>query len=444
MHIHILQARHTHGLRQSKDTNGGYGTVNDFGRGLAAIFLKYLKRSTMNFPELLPAYVRAILKRQGHTVTYGENQINPQAEIVLLQTSIVNYSKEIAWAHSIKKDKPSVRIGFMGGMSSGNVDLYQPLLDEGFADFVISGEAENALLQSDIASFSGIVQGGQVKEPDRLPFPDWSHLDRKRYGYRTLAARSGKFLPVLSSRGCPMSCAYYCTYPLVQGANFRGRTPVNVVDELDYLQSAYETEMVMFRDPIFSLNMNRVAEICELIIKRGIKISWICETHPRFLKPDLIRLMAQAGCRTVKLGIESGNLQVMQGSRRAAPDLEYQEKTIACLEENGIQVFAFYILGYMDDTQETINQTIDYAIQLNTYGAQFTIATPYPGTEWYAELQSQSELFQLDRNLEHYNQYRLVFQHKNISFDILEHLKSFAYQRYYFRADYIFKHILHL
>jgi radical SAM superfamily enzyme YgiQ (UPF0313 family) len=440
--IHILQVRKPGRLRQSKDTNGGYGTVNDFGRGPAAAFLKYLKRSTMNFPELLPAYIQSILRRQGYKVTYSENKLNYLADIVLLQTSIINFSTELSWAQKIRYSDPSMRIGFMGGMVTGNIGLYEKILEQGIADFVITGEPENAILNQDIASFEGVVQGGMVAELDRLPFPDWSHVAGRRYGYLSLNAKSGKFLPLLSSRGCPMSCAYYCTYPLVQGANFRGRSPANVVDELEYLQLEYKTELVMFRDPIFSLHIARVTEICEQILQRGIKISWICETHPRYLNPDLIGLMAKAGCVTVKLGIESGNLQVMKASRRVTANIQHQEKMIRCLEEHGIRVFAFYILGYMDDTQATIDQTIDYAIRLNTYGAQFTIATPYPGTEWYAELQRQPDRYQLDDDLEHYNQYQLVFHHPNLSFDELERLKGQAYQRYYFRTGYLSRHVL--
>jgi radical SAM superfamily enzyme YgiQ (UPF0313 family) len=196
----------------------------------------------------------------------------------------------------------------------------------------------------------------------------------------------------------------------------------------------------MFRDPIFSLKMARVERICDLIHEAGLKISWICETHPRFLTPKLIERMASAGCTAVKLGIESGNRDVLDGAQRAAVDFPYQEEIIACLERNGIDVLAFYVLGYFDDTDESILETIDYARHLNTYGAQFSIATPYPGTPWYEELRTDPK-FQLEENLEAYNQYRLVYNHPNLGYDQLERLKSLAYQRYYLRWSYILEHI---
>ena len=169
---------------------------------------------------------------------------------------------------------------------------------------MIGGEPENALLNGHIAEFSGIVNGGQVEDLDCLPFPNWSHIQswKDRYGF--VRVNRGRFLPMLSSRGCPMSCRYYCTYPLVQGSNFRARSPENVVDEVTYLQQEFGMTTVLFRDPIFSLDMDRIEAICNLTLKKGLKFSWLCETHPRLLTTDLIELMAKAGCVAIKFGIE--------------------------------------------------------------------------------------------------------------------------------------------
>jgi radical SAM superfamily enzyme YgiQ (UPF0313 family) len=435
MHIHILQVNKKYRLRTNKDTNSGYGTVNDFGRGIVASFLKYFKNGTMNFPEILPAYLNAILSQQGHQVTFSKNQIDPDARVIIIQTSIINFNEELQVAAQIKADKPELRVGFMGGISSANAELY---LDKG--DFVVRGEPENALLKGRIEEFSGIVDGGQVEDLDRLPFPVWSHIQNWKDGYGFIRTNRGRFLPMLSSRGCPMSCRYYCTYPLVQGAAFRARSPENIVEEIIYLQREYGMTTVLFRDPIFSLDMERVQSICNLILAKGLKFTWLCETHPRLLTPDLVELMAKAGCVAVKFGIESGNLDVMKKSHRASANLELQEKIIRCCERNQIDVLGFYILGYFDDTQDTIHETIEYAKKLNTFGAQFTIATPYPGTQWYQDLMQESDIYQLDKDFESYTQYQLVYNHPNLTYEDLERLKSMAYQGYYFRPAYLAKH----
>ena len=434
MHIHLLQALTPRPLRSSKDTNGGFGTVNDFGDGLAARVLKRLKRETMNFPELLPAYVHSILKAKGHTFTYGVNRLDPAADLVLLQTSITNYRTEIEWSARIRAEIPSARIGFIGGFSAGNPDRY---VEAG--DFVVLGEAEQAFSEHDPGSLAGVVDAGLVADLDDLPFPDWSHLpDRDRaYGY--LRARGGRLAPMQASRGCPMSCAFYCTYPLVQGRKFRARSTENLVAEIEYLQRDFDVDTILFRDPIFSLRMDRVEDLCRAILARGLKFSWICETHPKFLTDDLIALMRRAGCTTIKLGIESGDLEIMKKSRRALPELEQQERVIRVCEEHGIDILGFYILGFQDDDPETVRKTIDYAIHLNTFGAQFTIATPYPGTPWYDALRNEGPEMRFDEDLENYNQYRLVYNHPNLTAAELHRLKSEAYRRYYFRPGYAFK-----
>jgi anaerobic magnesium-protoporphyrin IX monomethyl ester cyclase len=435
MHIHILQVNKKYRLRTNKDTNSGYGTVNDFGKGIVASLLKYFKNGTMNFPEILPAYLNAILSQQGHRVTFGKNQIDPAAQMVIIQTSIINFNEELQAAGRIKAAKPALRVGFMGGISSANAGLYSDK-----ADFVVRGEPENALLNGKIEEFTGIVEGGQVEDLDRLPFPAWSHIQNWKDGYGFIRANRGRFLPMLSSRGCPMSCRYYCTYPLVQGAHFRPRSPENIVAEIHYLQQEYGMTTVLFRDPIFSLDMDRVQSICNLILDKGLKFSWLCETHPRLLTPDLIKLMAKAGCVAVKFGIESGNLDVMKKSHRASANLEHQENIIRSCERNQIDVLGFYILGYFDDTQDTILETIEFAKKLNTFGAQFTIATPYPGTQWYQDLMQDPDIYQLDEDFERYTQYQLVYKHPNLTYDDLERLKSRAYQHYYLRPAYIAKH----
>ena len=439
MHIHLLQVVKQRGVRSNKDTNGGYGTVNDLGSGLIAQGLKMLKNRTMNFPEILPAYVHAILRKGGHEVTYGENAVDPRADVVLIQTSIINFNAELEWSGRLRSENPKVRLGFIGGMAAGNPEKYAAC-----GDFVITGEVENALLNGEIGDFNGIVDGGVVADLDSLPFPDWSHVSKWRDRYGFIHSLEGRFLPMLSSRGCPMSCAYYCTYPLTQGAKFRARSPENMIEEVAYLQKNYGMTTVLFRDPIFSLKMDRVAEFCELILQHNLKFSWLCETHPRLLNADLIALMARSGCIAVKLGIESANLEVMKKSHRASADLSYQGEIVRLLEEHGIDVLAFYMIGYFDDDENSILQTIDYAIHLNTYGAQFAVATPYPGTPWYAALSANPGEFRLDENLENYTQYRLVYDHPRLSFRQIEKLKSLAYQRYYLRLSYLRKHLLRL
>ena len=437
MHIHILQVRSRNSGRANKDTNGGFGTVNDFGRSIPVWILKTLKNLTMNFPEMQPAYIYSILKNQGHTLTYSENALDPHADIYLLQSSIISYTDEISWAEKIKKELPGKKVGFFGGMSTANPGLYL-----GHADFVIKGEIENCLIASQVGDFSGLVDAGFVRDLDCLPFPDWSYLNKWPRYSRRLGRKHGRAIPVLASRGCPMSCRYYCTYPLVQGVKFRTRTPENIIAEIKYLIANFAMDSVLFRDPIFTLDMERIDKLCDLLIQENLPFTWVCETHPRFLDRSLVEKMARAGCTAIKIGVESGNKDVLSKSLRATAEFTHQAEIIRICEENNIDILAFYILGYFSDTEETIDQTIEYAISLNTLGAQFTIATPYPGTSWYKELQQNNDLYMLDPDLTRYNQYALVYRHPNLPIKQMNSLKEKAYRSYYYRWEYIDKHII--
>lgn len=437
MKVHILDIEKPRNARANKDTNGGFGTVNEFGNSLLTRFLTVYKDRTMNFPELLPGYVISIFKKRGVRVTYDKNRFDPESEIILIPTSIINFNSEIKYASRIKNEQPNIIIGFIGGMASGNPELYK---DKG--DFVIVGEIENLLLHSDIAGIKGVYQAGFVPDLDTIPFPDWSHWLKNKQGYRIWKRTQGISLPVQGSRGCPMPCSFYCTYPLVQGSQFRARSPENIIEEITYLKKDYHVDTILFRDPIFSLNKSRVEQFCESVLTQNIKFKWICETHPKFLSPALIQLMSRAGCVAVKLGIESPNFEVMKKSHRLPDNLLHQEAIIRSCEEQGIDVLGFYILGYFDDNEDSVKDTIQYACRLNTFGAQFTIATPYPGTPWYEVLKSSNEQNQLNPDLELYTQYRLVYNHPKLTDIQLSKLKNSAYQAYYFRWNYLRKHFL--
>jgi anaerobic magnesium-protoporphyrin IX monomethyl ester cyclase len=366
-------------------------------------------------------------------VTYAENQVDAQADLILILTSIIDFSREIYFASKIKKENSKVKVGFFGGMSAANPALYAEN-----ADFVVTGEIENALMNNHIGDFKGIIDGGFMSDLDQLPYPDWENVRKWKTQYGLFHRKKGRVLPILSSRGCPMSCSYYCTYPLVQGHKYRWRSAENVIAEIQFLQERYSISTLIFRDPIFTLRMERIEELCSLIIGNNIHIYWLCETHPRYLTQELIKLMKKAGCVSIKLGIESGNLQVMNHSYRNSFDLDNQRQILRTCEENGISVLGFFILGYFDDHLESLQQTLEYAINLNPLGAQFSIATPYPGTPWYSTLVKEN--YNLDPIYENYTQYNLVYNHPKLTAKELENWKNKAYRKFYFRWTYFKKH----
>ena len=226
------------------------------------------------------------------------------------------------------------------------------------------------------------------KDLDALPFPRWDVFPIDLYTIpKSATAGTLRFLPILSSRGCPFGCNY-CPYPVGQGLPWRDRSPANVVDEIEHLVRDLGVEYLIFRDPLFSANKKRVVAICEQIIARGIKVQWRCETRVDCLDEPTIVMMAKSGCVGVNFGVESIDPQVQKNvERKPISEAEFLE-TIGLFRKHGIATFAFFVVGLPGDTVDTILDSMKFALKLNASWTQFTVATPFIGTrmhDWAVE-----------------------------------------------------------
>jgi hypothetical protein len=218
------------------------------------------------------------------------------------------------------------------------------------------------------------------RDLDSLPFPRWELLPYDRYVIPK-SSTSGRlrFLPMLTSRGCPYGCSY-CPYPVGQGLKWRFRSPLNVVDEMEHLVRQLGVEHILFRDPMFSLHQARVVQICEEILRRGLSVQWKCETRVDCLDEATIAIMARAGCTGINFGVESTDPEIQQGVHRK-PILrqEFVEKVEICRKHH-IATFAFFVVGLPGDTVQTILSSIEFAVDVRANWTQFTVATPFAGT----------------------------------------------------------------
>jgi radical SAM superfamily enzyme YgiQ (UPF0313 family) len=239
--------------------------------------------------------------------------------------------------------------------------------------------------------------------------------------------------PVIFGRGCSFSCAYYCAYPIIGGRRVIQRSIQNMVEELKYLKSAFGAQAVLFRDPNFSILRNTAIELCKAIIDNDLRLEWAVETHPDRLDKELLALMKNAGCKAITIGVESRTKEVLKASKRQDVHETHLREVVDYAEKIGISIMAGYIFGQMEDTKETLEATIKYAIKLGTSYAQFVISTPYPGTSFYKEVENQLTTKDWTR----YDTYTLVFRHPNLSSEILEDYKKRALIKFYFRPKWI-------
>ena len=164
------------------------------------------------------------------------------------------------------------------------------------------------------------------------------------------------------------------------------------------------------------------------MIKQNLDIKFMVETHLNNMDDEMIKLLKKAGLELVYVGVESSNHVVLKDMKRFTIVHDKQFQIIKKCEDAGIKVKTMFIIGNPEDTEDTINASIEYSKYLPSLYAQFSVFTPYPGTPVYKDFK---ELIN-EIKLENFNQYKLVFSHKNLSVEKIEKLKSAAYFKFYF------------
>jgi len=442
MNFLILDVYPNNNYRLVKDTAGGYGTGNDFGKGLLMDFVNKFISNIITMPPIFAMYVYSIIKKNNqveYSKEYDDNLID-KSDYIILISSIVAHESEIEALKKISKKKKVFIVGIFS-----NVLSVKYLLNKNC--YVVPGEPEffflnieynKEVLDSYFTESNKKIDSKKDftdNKVDDLPFPDWKYYSEK-YPLRNnfLDFNSKIAIPIVATRGCPYSCFKYCTYPLQQGRKIRSRSADNVVDEIIYWMKLLKTNKFIFRDPVFTVNRKFTEELCKKIIEKDLKIVFLIETHLNNLDDDLINLLFKAGLRIIYVGIESVNKSVLQDISRFTISNDNQYRIIKKLRDKKIIIKSMFMLGNPEDSEETILETIKYSIKLPNQLVQYSIFTPYPGTPIYSEYKNKIT----ESNFEKFNQYNLVFKHKNLdSLQILK-LKELAYKKFYLRLNNIY------
>jgi radical SAM superfamily enzyme YgiQ (UPF0313 family) len=194
---------------------------------------------------------------------------------------------------------------------------------------------------------------------------------------------------ILTSRGCPYNCVF-CTHHIVWGKKWRGRSPENVVNEIEEVVKTYHVRQVDFLDDNMTLDPKRMEDICDLIVERKLKIEWFTPNGVRAdtLSERLLTKMKKSGCKKIRVAPESGVQHVVDKIIKKNLDLKSVERAVALCKKVGIRVGCFFVIGLIGETKENIKETINFAYKLRKLGAEsfvFSIATPIQGTELYEQ-----------------------------------------------------------
>jgi radical SAM superfamily enzyme YgiQ (UPF0313 family) len=413
----------------SKDTVvGGYGSrLTPFSRVTGVI--AHLKRQFHDVPSVHMAYAAAILARAGHEVIWTRGTdpaVGAGADLALVLSSLVDFRQEARWADSLRAC--GVKVGFVGITASKIPQLFAD-----HADFILNGEPEAGVMQIAQGQIpTGITPSPQIDDLDSLPFPRWDLINesRRRLGIQWSSRPLGGGYPLLASRGCPEFCTY-CPHRILAG--YRSRSVSNIIDELERLCDQARRPYVIFRDPLFTEQRDRVVALCDEIRARGLTLTFEAETRLDRLDVELLDLLYEAGFRAMSFGVESLDPATLKKSgRRPIPQL-HQRQVIEHCRRKGIVTAAFYVLGFLQDDWNSISATIDYSTDLGSTFAQFKILTPYPGTPMFKQL----EPLLIETDWEKFDGYSPTFRHPNLSDRELRFLLGAAYTRFYMRPSYL-------
>jgi len=416
----------------SKDTVvGGYGSrLNPFSRVTSVI--AYLKRQFHDVPSVHMAYAAAILARAGHEVIWtrgDDDTARADADVAIVLSSLVDYRHETAWADRIRAR--GVKVGFVGIAASK-----MPQLFSDHADFILNGEPEAGIMRIARGQIpSGVTSSEQVDDLDSLPFPRWDLVTeaRRRLGIKWSSRPVGGGYPLLASRGCPEFCTY-CPHRILAG--YRSRSIGNIVDEIERLCDQVVRPYVIFRDPLFTEQRERVLDLCREIQARALTLSFEAETRLDRLDAELLDTLYAAGFRAMSFGVESLDPATLKKSGRRPIPQAYQQQIIEHCRKLGIVTAAFYVLGFLQDDWNSVSATIDYSTELGSTFAQFKILTPYPETP----LWKQMKPLVYETDWEKFDGFTPTFNHPNLTAAELRFLLGAAYSRFYMRPTWVPNH----
>ena len=238
---------------------------------------------------------------------------------------------------------------------------------------------------------------------------------------------------MVTSRGCPYQCAFCAKQP--SDLRYRTRSASKIVDEMQEVIKNYNVREIMFYDDTITTNRKHIESICNEIIERGLNISWETPARVNEIDKNLLALMKKAGCLRIRYGVESGDPEILKSMRKGV-SLEMTKEVFRLTKEAGIQTFAYFMVGYLHDTAESIKNTLNFAKILAPDLVMFTLTVPAPKTPLY-DLVRKEGLIKGD----YWQDFTLGKEKDRIPYLLADADKwvKKCYHSFYFRPNYVLK-----
>ncbi len=319
-------------------------------------------------------------------------QYDPGAVCYSLCTQ--NFLNSLSWIKGIRERTGKLTI--VGGLQ---MSIYpREVLSYPEIDYGVIGDGWETLPEllqcledrADLSAIAGICyrEDGEYREteprPGNLTLEDVPFMARQLLPndrYTTVMTRQWPITIMLSSLGCPLRCAY-CDVP---AGRYQARSPEHVVEEIAECVNRFGIREILFQDETFTLNRSRVLKTCDLIRSRGLQFEWSVRARPDYVDREILQAMKGAGLSKINFGIESGNPEMLKKMNRDIP-LDVIRQAVRWTKEEGITTLGFFIIGFPEETEGDIRDTIRFALELDCDFIQVNKMVPQPPSPVYREL----------------------------------------------------------
>lgn len=352
----------------------------------------YIERCTSN--EVI-IYDSLIHKSDYNKIAAFIKKTSPQ--VVGISTFTHSLLDVVETARAIKEVNPLIHIILGGPHTYTFPEESGHLLDLGCVDSIILGDGEKTFVailkaldsKSSFEGITGIIykdktgniikrgELGFIDNLDSLPFPS-----RNIYGvkhYYTPASHGHLMTTMITSRGCPYNCKFCDT-----NKKYRARSIENVVDEME-LCSKLGFKEVFFIDDTFNISIERVVQLSEEILRRGVRLKWGCKARCDNVNREMLKIARKSGCVRFHYGVETGVSEGLDSIKKRVT-LAMVSDTLAETKKAGIRTVAYFMVGCPHEKKEAdILETINFARSLAADFAVFSLLSPYPDAAFYQE-----------------------------------------------------------
>ncbi len=412
-------------------------------------------------------YLAAVLRDAGHDVTIFDAAVETEPfEAFLDRTDfeMVGVTATTPMIYEAWKMAEAAKARGKRTILGGAHLTIMPMesMEKSFVDFVAVGEAEDTLLElvtdleatggQNVGSIAGLVWRDGLDRPimnrprvldgdiNRFPFPahDLFKIDQ----YTNLQPLTDGLDPharsfiIMTSRGCPYKCNF-CSKP-VTGDTWRMRSVDDVLAEWRWLVHDLKATEIGVTDDIWNMNLTRAKELCRRLIEEGLNtVPWVTVHGMKVNHTDLelFQLMKAAGCKRVGFGVESGDEYILKKVIRKSQTLDMVREAFKNAKAAGLQTMGFFIFGMPEETAETMDRTIEFALELDPELANFMIAAPFPGTRMYDLLEKHGNIFSEDWHDFAIHDQKARFQIGDLDPQLVEEKWHEAYRRFYLRPN---------